>query len=226
MQDYSGSYLSFRLTVDLERIKPIYTQVASKCDMLIVYEHVESCERPHIHGLIRNFKASTDTFKNWIRKLVHHVPATDWQFATLQKDKKTPVDINYITYMSKGALKPVYSFNIQEQEVEIFRQKWVDPKTWKLDRGMLEVSGNGNVPAKPKTITHRQIIAEASELLKGKERGTTRDIIKALRNVAMKHEMVLGDTNIRKLYYAYNMYYDKVLFLDQMVSMIDRLNNY
>lgn len=223
MDKDSGSYLSFRLTVDLEKIKPVYSKIVTKCDMLIVYEHIESCERPHIHGLIKNFKASTDTFKNWIRKLVHQVPATDWQFKSLQKDNKTPVNMEYITYMSKGVLKPVYSFGITDQEVEDFRQKWVDPKKWKLDRGMLETS-NGNIPAKVKSISHYELVQQVGEMLKGKERGTTRDIIKAIRKVAMNHKMLLHDTLVRKLYDSYNMYFDKVTFLDQMVSMIERRN--
>lgn len=109
----------------------LLTKIAAACDRLVIYEHEsdEEINRTHVHMLVDNPTVTQETFKNWIGR-DRGKGNSFWSFKTVYSVKKgndeIPVDLKFITYMSKGTLQPKYVKALTEEEIEQYRAAWIN----------------------------------------------------------------------------------------------------
>jgi hypothetical protein len=106
------------------------------CQRVIIFEHQkdDKVERTHIHGLLMGCSRSDDTIRNTFLKKYYHEKdgkkVYDYELIQKWKDKVTntikPVDMNYITYMGKGHLEPLYQKGIPKDESSEYVRMWKD----------------------------------------------------------------------------------------------------
>ena len=116
---------AIRITAAYDDLKGYVEKMAEVCDKLVVYEHTD-VSRIHIHAYVENVTVSSDTLKNWVKKCLGVVafPKSDWSFVTqLQGEEVKPM---FITYMSKGVLRPKFIKGISTEDVDAYRLKWED----------------------------------------------------------------------------------------------------
>lgn len=111
------SNYKLRLTQSYHDCSGVIQKIASHCDSIAVYEHSENCERVHVHAIIFGLRRGYDTVVDWMKSLCP--VKTDRQLCTTYgkgKDKK-PVDLGFISYMSKGKYDPVYVQGISDEDI-------------------------------------------------------------------------------------------------------------
>lgn len=112
--------LAIRLTYPYEDVKEFFRRF----DTCAVYQHDadEEVSRTHIHALVET-ACSTDTLKNWLRKIIGSVEKSDWSFVA--KLKGEPVTDRFITYMSKGKLEPKLVKGFTQEQIDAYRKEWI-----------------------------------------------------------------------------------------------------
>lgn len=100
---------------------------SSLCESIICYQHDadEEVKTTHVHLLILKSQIQDEQLKRRFKKLYPTERKGNDLWSWEHKEYPNP-DINYITYMSKGELAPVFVKNISLATVEELRQKWVD----------------------------------------------------------------------------------------------------
>lgn len=116
--------LAFRISNSYQDLEPFVAKLSVQCTKLIIYQH--QANRVHIHGLAIACKVSTDTLKNYVKSSlgVTSYPKTDWSFKTIHDGK--PVGDEFIIYMSKGTLEPMYNLGYESEYIQSLKSKWVD----------------------------------------------------------------------------------------------------
>jgi len=101
------------------------TDFFNRFDVVVVYQHDadEEVSRTHVHALLEA-TISTDTMKNWVRKLVGHVEKTDWSFKTELQGQ--PVQDRFITYMSNGILEPKLVKGFTQEVIDNYKSQWIE----------------------------------------------------------------------------------------------------
>lgn len=102
-----------RITLPWMDASGVLLRIAEQSDAMVVYEHSENCSRVHVHAYVEGLKRGYDTVVNWM-KAICPVREDRTLGTTYGKDKK-PVDLGFISYMSKGRYDPVYVKGITEQ---------------------------------------------------------------------------------------------------------------
>lgn len=111
-----------RLTFPYQEVKEFF----DRFEKVIVYQHEadEGVPRTHVHALLE-MDISTDSAKNWVTKCVGSRPSKDkWSFVT--KIQKEPVTFDFITYMTKGRLDPVYVKGYTKELCDEYKAKWIN----------------------------------------------------------------------------------------------------
>lgn len=120
---------------------PFIDKVETVCSQVIWFQHDKDAKvsRTHVHGLLEGCKVTVETLKNWLRFDTLWAPTqswdrSDWSFKSAYKNPVTKrpseVDVNMITYMSKGHLKPVARKGFDNWQD--YQKVWVDkPKIQK-----------------------------------------------------------------------------------------------
>lgn len=130
--------LAVRISRTFEEVKGFFEGVAKECSACIVYQHDadDDVSRTHVHAVIQEddlniedekaIKNRLDTLKARVRTClkVASVPRTDWSWLIKLGDPKEPVSWDYITYMSKGNLKPVLASGVPV-DIPAMTAKWV-----------------------------------------------------------------------------------------------------
>ena len=114
-----GPMIFARVSFSYDQIKTALDRMSKHSERFIAYEHNSDVENIHVHFLSVGPTITTETMKNWIRKEVGTVKASQWSM-------KTAKDENCVTYMSKGKLEPVHVKGYTVEEIEQFRTKWVE----------------------------------------------------------------------------------------------------
>jgi len=111
-----------RITLPYEDCKHVISMWAERSQRVIVYQHDadEKISNTHIHLALYGCEVKAEALKRmWI-----DCPGKGNEFWSWKDyDEGT----NYLTYMSKGHLAPVFVKNISEQQVEESRLAWVEP---------------------------------------------------------------------------------------------------
>lgn len=166
--------------------------------ILAVFEHLQDDEvsRTHVHALIET-QLSTDTLKHRIKKVldVKVFPKTDWSFTRTYKNHQgEPVDVNldFITYMSKGILKPKLLRGIDDYQQYV--DKWVQPQQYKGFKKFKTITERPEVARKRQTDLLQPIIDNIAMF------HTQHEIVNAILDVCRKEKVIVGRYKIRDFF--------------------------
>lgn len=186
-----------RLSRKYEELEQFFNSLEDS-PILAVFEHLEDDEvnRTHVHFLI-DTQLSTDTLKNRIKKCldVKSFPKTDWAFTTTYKDhqgKTVDVNLDFITYMSKGILKPKLIRGIDDYEQYV--NKWVQPQQYKGFKKYKTISERPETARKRQTELLQPIIQNIAMYQ------TQREIVDAILDVCRKEKVIVGRYKIRDFF--------------------------
>ena len=217
-----------RITTSSDSLTPLWDKLMGFD--IIAYEHKENLLNIHVHFLIKNCTLSTDTLKNYVRKITGtKFKATDWSFKTVYKPHKDaseiPVNDGCITYMSKGHLQPCYKTGFGDTYIEDFKLKWLDYKRTAKQSSLTQYLVKES-QAKSKLRQNDMIdeIAKRFELLECQD---ISNLVKTVRQVVIvENKTVIGRYKIRD-------YCDTILartqperWLSAMTSLITEKNFY
>lgn len=103
---------------------------ALRADKVLVYEHSQETktakDKIHIHMLLVNTSVDKKQLRNLAKQT--NVPTKGNENMSF-KMAEEPFT-KYITYMSKGVLKPVYNKGFTTEELEEYRLLWIEPNNY------------------------------------------------------------------------------------------------
>lgn len=117
-----SNHYAIRITLPYDDCKDVISQWADRSAKIIVYQHDadEEISKTHIHIGIFGCQTKSEALK----RMWKDAPGKGNEFWSWKDWDGTS---KYIAYMSKGTLAAKYVKNFSEQEVEKFRQEWVEP---------------------------------------------------------------------------------------------------
>lgn len=119
-----------RLSFPYKDIAPWVSRVAMVSEKVIFYEHSDNPDNIHCHGLIYGLSVDKDTIKNWLKETLRLTPTrTQWTFPEQYKGRS--VNDDFISYMSKGKLDPVWNKGFAPELVAEQKAKGYDGKAMK-----------------------------------------------------------------------------------------------
>lgn len=188
--------LAIRITLSYDRLEQTFSQIKDVSQRVIVYQH--DATRVHVHALIVGCTVSTDTLKNWVMREINGKLTRDsWSFKTAQNEE-------FITYMSKGSLTPVFVSGYQPEVIEAFRSKWVQqaPKSKSLVQYRLKIENPQEQKLRQQDML-KEIIIRYNE----SQNQTPSFLISLIRQVVViEQKTLLGRYKLRD-------YYDTVMLL-------------
>lgn len=107
----------------------IIKEWSDSCQSMVVYEHDadEEISSPHLHMVMLECKFKTpEALKRIFLKSKNVSKTGNALWSWEHKDYPNP-DLKFITYMSKGTLRPVFVKNILPAVIEEHRLQWKDP---------------------------------------------------------------------------------------------------
>lgn len=177
------------------------------CEKMVVYEHQRDAQvsRTHIHALMINCKYKTpEPLKRQFCSAVDTSSKGNelWSWVS----KYGVPDEKFITYMSKGILRPVFVKNFIPAEVEEFRLQWVQPTP----------KGSSLTEKKESTKTKYDLVQEMMQHVNDEEvngmcsRYLADYLVRVVLNTLRKNRIVVGRYKVREyrdalLYYKDNM---------------------
>ena len=189
--------LAIRLSFPYDRLEMYFRKVKDACNRVVVYQH--DATRVHVHALIVGCTVSTDTLKNWIRKEVGQVAKSDWSFVTAQNE-------DFITYMSKGTLAPVFIYGYNDEVIESFKQKWVQREA--KPKGLVQYRLRLENPTEQKK-RQSDMVQEIQLRYRALEDKEASALITLIRQVVVvENKTLLGRYKLRD-------YYDTVMLLEE-----------
>lgn len=198
--------LAIRITLPYDRLEQTFSQIKDVSQRVIVYQH--DATRVHVHALIVGCTVSTDTLKNWVMREINGKLTRDsWSFKTAQNEE-------FITYMSKGSLTPVFVSGYQPEVIEAFRSKWVQqaPKSKSLVQYRLKIENPQEQKLRQQDML-KEIIIRYNE----SQNQTPSFLISLIRQVVViEQKTLLGRYKLRD-------YYDTVMLLQQPDSWIKEM---
>lgn len=145
-----------RISVSYADASGAMLQWAEKCTSMVVYEHEADLRvsQTHLHILMLGCEVQQEQFKRMFKT------ACSWEGRTgnalwswTHKDNKN-VSKKFVTYMSKGRLRPKFVKNFPMEDIEELRREWVEPTA--------QVP-SGAIPAPPKYDEYAAIIKDGIE---------------------------------------------------------------
>lgn len=213
-------HLHIRIDSTYEILKPFYEKIITSKG--IVYEHPYNPKtgKPiHCHAWIYDVEPSTDTLKNWVKKLIPDFAGKDsWYFRekTSKKHGTKPWTDELITYMSKGHLSPKLVKGFTDEEVVLYTSKWQNINPVTTQDGLLVVKRDIK---ETKRKTKRELIQEMLETYLPEME--TYEIIELIRKVLIKNNEVLGMYKVMDLYDSLLCYGNKDVFVNMVVQKIN-----
>lgn len=208
--------LAIRITSSYYLSQHFFPQLNDICDQTIWYEHVgdDKVKRTHLHGLIMNCKVSTDTLKNWISKFNNRkFERSDWSFKQSYKinNKEEEVNLNFITYMSKGRLQPVYVYNIDDYNG--YKDLWVDKETFQPTLHKFKQNDK---------LTKWQMLNDLKERMNtySMERRTDETILSCIIDIHREQKQLISRYKIRDFYDSYKAIEDKDNFIEELKNIL------
>jgi len=207
---------------------------ADSCDSMAVYEHEAdaSVKTTHVHMIM--IGCIYKTAEPLKRAYYKAFPAADksegnglWSWTN--KDWSNP-NIEFITYMSKGHLRPKFIKNISPDIVEELRGKWSEP-TRALAKLIVSNDNESN-----KKLTKSQIIKAAYDyflnkcpLLPTGQKDASKikqvpdtEILRCIRRILIDNEQPLGLYKVMDLYDGFVMFHNKDKFLANCLNILEK----
>lgn len=117
-------HYAVRITHSYEVATPIVHLWAMKCEKILAYEHIGSrTGKIHIHLLLVNTSVDKKQLRNIAATTKIAVSGNEWM-----SFKAADLDTTYITYMSKGEISPSYNKGYTDEELLLYKSKWVPPQ--------------------------------------------------------------------------------------------------
>ena len=117
-----------RLSLPSKDLEDVIKLWAATCESMVVYEHEadEDVSTTHCHFLMINSQYKTEEALK--RIFFKQTPAEERKGNALWAwEHKQPVNETFVTYMSKGRLRPVFVKNFSPAKIEELTGKWTDP---------------------------------------------------------------------------------------------------
>lgn len=203
------------------------------CESMAVFEHEadETVSATHVHLIMLNTKYKTaEGFKRLFYKMFPSIDTADGNGLWSWTNKKYPVPtVEFITYMSKGVLRPKFVKNISADKVEELRGKWSEP-TPRSSQTFIETT------EKPKITKHtlmlkvvNLILAQHTDATEGRRKAILEDLddtewVKAIRRVLIDEKQMLGLYKVIDLYDSCMMYYCKEKFISNCLRILEKRN--
>jgi len=134
-----------RISRPYEEVREVFEGLGA--ESIIVYEHDEA-SRVHIHALLKGCSIQLLSLKRRIEKVVGKVSKTDWSFKT------TEITDQFITYMSKGKLEPVFVKGFTPEQIASYRSAWIERV--KVQTKLTKVNDKA---------TYKEILCEVKKLI-------------------------------------------------------------
>lgn len=208
---------------------------ADSCESMAVYEHEAdaSVKTTHIHMIMMNCQyATAEPLKRAFYKIHSNFNTKDGRRLWSWENEDYPVpDMGFLTYMSKGRLRPVFVKNISEQQLEEYRALWVE-KTNTPDKPPVQKDEKEST----KKLTKHQVIKAAYDYFQNKcpmlvngQRDVSHiknvpdtEILRCIRRILIDNEQVLGLYKVMDLYDGFMMYHNKEKFLSNCLRVIEK----
>lgn len=209
--------LAFRITRPFHVLEAPVKLFAEKCEKLIVYEHTDA-SRPHVHGLMVNPQIGTDTMKNYVRKYLGKIEKTDWSFVTKDVNEK------FIVYMSKGKLAPSFVKGFTDDQVEAYKNGWVNNPVLKRQTKLTYIVKETTEERK---MRQEDMIKEIVRRVQESEDKSSEYIIGTIyRVVAVENRNMLSRYKVRDYYDSVYAKVDNLNWLRQMKKMCEYKTDY
>lgn len=180
--------LFIRVSLSWFLFEPAKTSFENVCSKMAVYEHNDDPDNIHIHIYMENVTVSTDTLKNYIKKVTRPAKGNGfWSF-------KTAHDDGCIVYMTKGNLEPVFVKGYTNEEINAYRGKYV-PRTSKGSGKVMYVVKESQKESK---LRQSEMVTEIIKRLKAKDDYTPQDILEQIRQVVIiEQNTIIGRYKVR-----------------------------
>lgn len=205
---------------------------AHACGQMAVYEHEadEAVKTTHLHMIMLDTKYKTaEGFKRLYYKMFPNEDKSEGNGLWSWTNKEFPVPgIEFVTYMTKGVLRPKFVKNISEDKLEELRGKWSEPTPRPLKQTFLET------PDKPKITKHtlmlkvvNLVLAEHTNASEARRKVILEELtdtqwITAIRKTLIEEKQMLGLYKVMDLYDACMMYYCKEKFLSNCLHVLEK----
>lgn len=113
-----------RVSVSYAELQPVVQEWASKMLRMAVFQHDQDAtvSQTHCHILMMECEIQAEQLKRMFKKALPGLPAKGNEF--WKWESKTAVDDQFLTYMSKGNLRPMFVKGFPAELVEERRQQW------------------------------------------------------------------------------------------------------
>lgn len=202
------------------------------CDAMAVFEHTpdQGCNATHVHMIMLGCKYKTaEPLKRLYYKMFPNADTSDGNGLWSWTNKEFPVPgIEFITYMSKGVLRPKFVKNISDAKVEELRGKWSEP-TPRSSQTFIDKSSD-----KPKHTKYtlmlkvvNLILSKHTEATEERKKIILNDLtelewVLAARKVVTEEKLMLGKYKFLDLIDACQMYYCKEKFVSEILYMLEK----
>lgn len=217
-----------RISLPFNDVSGVIHMWASSCLQMAVFQHDsdEKVNTTHVHMIMLGCKYKTcETLKDQFYKITGRKDLSGnslWEWT--HTEWKGDPDIGFITYMSKGELRPVYVKDITDEKVEELRKKWVShPK------GVESSLVQSRIKTKdPKKLTKYDIVVEVAALVKDKNPTTDFEDIpdevwfNAISKILIANKQVLGQYKMMDLYDGCLMYYAKNKLIANLLAAVEK----
>jgi len=114
-----------RISASYAEIQPVIQEWASKVLRMAVFQHDKDANVPttHVHILMEGCDTKCEQLKRIFKKVLPGLPAKGNEF--WKWESKSPVNDNFLIYMSKGNLRPMFVKEYSPELVEERRKQWV-----------------------------------------------------------------------------------------------------
>jgi len=210
-----------RISCEYELLRPVLEKFPN--NIVVAYEHNHNVLNVHTHFLIEGMKESTDTLKNWIRKLTGRTfKADEWSFKTKYRPDKLapeiPVNRGCITYMAKGKLEPQHVTGITMEDILDLKLKWIDYKRSGKQQALTSYIVK-ETQAKSK-LRQDQMIQEIVKRLKEFAHPKEKDILQLIRQVVIvENKTIIGRYKVRD-------YFDTIIAIDTPNTWLNSMSSY
>lgn len=208
---------------DLSGVVALWSQ---SCARMAVYEHEADEEVPttHVHLIMIDSKYKTaEAMKREFYRFIQTDRKGNELWSWHHRTNSNP-DITFLTYMSKGQLRPKFTKNITPAEVEEHRALWVDhkktPVASSTDEQIKKLTKYEIVKAvqayfeekAPKDIFGKPLEYEVPD----------DSILQCIRRILIDNHQALGIYKVMDIYDAYIMYANKTKFIHNCLNILEK----